>query len=91
MNPSATSPLLVYPSLDPAGSVRWHLRHGDAAATLDTASGEVFRNAGAMGSGSVAFQTVVGALEEYYRTDAEEYDGLNVKRMRSELARRRSA
>lgn len=89
MSPSATSPMLVYPTLDPDRSLRWHVRCGDAAATLDVASGEVFRNAAAR-SPKMPFQTVVGALAEYYRTDAAEYGGENLAKMLSELRSRRA-
>jgi len=36
----------------------------------------------------VSFDTVLGALAEYYRKDAEDYGGANVEMVQAELARK---
>jgi|688.fasta_scaffold949681_1 hypothetical protein len=78
------SPLLVTPTLGPDGSLRWHVRSGEAIATFDVTSGTIYRNKAALNSKDT-FETVLGALIEYYRTDAEEFNGLNVEKVRAEL------
>ena len=79
------TPTLVLPVLGPDGALRWHVRNGDAVATIVVDTGEVYRNAAAAEAGE-AFEAIVGALTEWYRTDAEEYYGLNAVKVRSELS-----
>jgi len=75
---------LVKPALGPDGRLLWHIRAGDAIATFDTSSGIVYRNQAALNTKDT-FETVLGALIEYYKTDAEEFNGLNVRKIRAEL------
>ena len=77
-------PILTIPALGPDGVLRWHVRHGDAVATLDVESGSVYYNEAAS-LAPESFRTVVGALIEWFRTDTEDFNGLNALKLRSEM------
>lgn len=75
-------PFLVLPVVGPDGVLRWHVCSGTENATVVADTGDVYYSSD---NQSEAFQALVGAIAEWYRTDLREYDGLNLVKVRSEL------
>ena len=79
-------PILVLPDVGPDGLLRWHVRGQEGTATVVADTGEVFR---ATEQESQAFEAVVGALAEWYKTDRSEFYGLNIDKVRAEALAKR--
>lgn len=80
---SDVKPIQVLPSLGLDGSLRWHVRSGDEIVTFVADTGEVYEHGEVT---SEAVTAIVGALQEWYRTDVAEFGGLNIAKVRSELS-----
>lgn len=76
-------PILILPSLSPDGSLLWRIRSEDKIVTLVADTGDIYLHNGKIDT--EVLTALVGALREWYQNDVEEFDGLNLLKVKSEL------